>query len=122
MASDSSEKWQKSSPSLESNDTQSNVIISSETEHTDNILISHSSTSTDANNTHQDKQQFGWLKLHPRIFQRFLSAKWALFWLCWAGALQGNIISSFIHCVCLNDDCSSLQWKSSDILHGEGHV
>lgn len=87
MASDSSEILQKSSPSLESNDTQSNVIISTETEHTDDTLITQSLTS--ANDTHQDKPQFGWLNFYPKLFERFLSAKWALFWLCWAGALQG---------------------------------
>lgn len=26
----------------------------------------------------------------PAYLQKFQTPKWALFWLCWAGALQGN--------------------------------
>lgn len=32
---------------------------------------------------------FGWLKFRPKKLQGLLSPKWALFWLCWAGAVQG---------------------------------
>lgn len=35
---------------------------------------------------------FGWFGCRPKFLQTFLSAKWALFWLCWAGALQGKIV------------------------------
>ncbi|CAF4949932.1 unnamed protein product [Pieris macdunnoughi] len=31
----------------------------------------------------------GWGLIRPRWLQRFRTAKWALFWLCWAGAIQG---------------------------------
>ncbi|VVC94929.1 unnamed protein product [Leptidea sinapis] len=31
----------------------------------------------------------GWGKLRPPWLQTFRTAKWALFWLCWAGAIQG---------------------------------
>lgn len=37
----------------------------------------------------EDKPVYGLCGFKVKIFQRFLSAKWALFWLCWAGALQG---------------------------------
>lgn len=37
---------------------------------------------------------YGWWSWRPRIMQRFLSAKWALFWLCWAGAMQGVFVNS----------------------------
>lgn len=33
----------------------------------------------------------GWLCFQPDFLQRFRTAKWVLFWLCWAGAIQGNI-------------------------------
>lgn len=36
-----------------------------------------------------DRLLFGWLKYRPKQLQGFLSPKWALFWLCWAGAIQG---------------------------------
>jgi NRPS condensation-like uncharacterized protein len=32
----------------------------------------------------------GFGQWRPRWLQRFLSAKWVLFWLCWAGAMQGK--------------------------------
>lgn len=35
------------------------------------------------------KSLCGWLWYRPSCLQRFRTAKWALFWLCWAGALQG---------------------------------
>lgn len=34
--------------------------------------------------------RWGWLSFRPNILQGLLSPKWALFWLCWAGAVQGN--------------------------------
>uniref|UniRef100_A0A182VTG2 Uncharacterized protein n=1 Tax=Anopheles minimus TaxID=112268 RepID=A0A182VTG2_9DIPT len=30
----------------------------------------------------------GWFALRPRWMERFMTPKWALFWLCWAGAVQ----------------------------------
>lgn len=41
---------------------------------------------------------FGWLKWRPKGLQRLLSPKWALFFLCWAGAVQGR---PFIHDILL---------------------
>jgi len=38
-------------------------------------------------------QRFGWCGWNPAWLQRFCTAKWALFWLCWGGALQGDIFS-----------------------------
>lgn len=31
----------------------------------------------------------GWFWFRPKYLQRFRTAKWALFWLCWTGAMQG---------------------------------
>lgn len=36
------------------------------------------------------EQRFGWCGWQPQWLQRFCTAKWALFWLCWGGALQGE--------------------------------
>lgn len=36
------------------------------------------------------KYQCGWFSFRPKCLQRFMSPKWALFWLCWAGAVQGK--------------------------------
>ena len=33
----------------------------------------------------------GWIWFRPGYLQRFRTAKWALFWLCWAGAMQGTL-------------------------------
>ena len=32
----------------------------------------------------------GWCFFRPEFLQRFRTAKWVLFWLCWAGAVQGR--------------------------------
>lgn len=32
----------------------------------------------------------GWFWFKPTYLQKFRTAKWALFWLCWAGAMQGS--------------------------------
>lgn len=34
----------------------------------------------------------GWFNFRPAWLQRYMSPKWALFWLCWAGAVQGTYI------------------------------
>lgn len=41
---------------------------------------------------HQEQRRllFGWLNYRPESLQGLLSPKWALFWLCWAGAVQGR--------------------------------
>ncbi|GIY86086.1 solute carrier organic anion transporter family member 4A1 [Caerostris extrusa] len=41
----------------------------------------------------------GWGGLQPSNLQRFRSARWVLFWLCWAGFLQGLIVNGFINVV-----------------------
>uniref|UniRef100_A0A1A9ZVS2 Solute carrier organic anion transporter family member n=1 Tax=Glossina pallidipes TaxID=7398 RepID=A0A1A9ZVS2_GLOPL len=41
----------------------------------------------------------GWGKFRPKCLQRFCTAKWALFWLCWAGAMQGLIVNGLINVV-----------------------
>lgn len=38
----------------------------------------------------QQQQRYGWYRFQPQWLQRFCTAKWALLWLCWGGALQGE--------------------------------
>ncbi|KAM7352109.1 organic anion transporting polypeptide 26F isoform 1-T1 [Cochliomyia hominivorax] len=58
--------------------------------------VDRSSSSTDA---FIDTQSFGWSRFKPKCLQRFCTAKWALFWLCWGGAMQGLIVNGFINVV-----------------------
>lgn len=48
---------------------------------------------------HSDSYHCGWFGMRPRWIQRFLTPKWALFWLCWAGAVQGLVVNGFINVV-----------------------
>ncbi|CAK1601566.1 unnamed protein product [Parnassius mnemosyne] len=41
----------------------------------------------------------GWGMFRPAWLQRFRTAKWALFWLCWAGAIQGMVVNGFVNVV-----------------------
>lgn len=41
----------------------------------------------------------GWGPFRPYALQKFRSARWVLFWLCWAGFLQGLIVNGFINVV-----------------------
>ncbi|XP_067214968.1 solute carrier organic anion transporter family member 4A1 isoform X2 [Linepithema humile] len=41
----------------------------------------------------------GWFWFRPIYLQRFRTAKWALFWLCWAGAMQGMVVNGFVNVV-----------------------
>ncbi|XP_049773044.1 solute carrier organic anion transporter family member 4A1 isoform X2 [Schistocerca cancellata] len=41
----------------------------------------------------------GWCFFRPRLLQRFRTAKWVLFWLCWAGAMQGMVVNGFVNVV-----------------------
>ncbi|KAJ8670806.1 hypothetical protein QAD02_002065 [Eretmocerus hayati] len=50
-------------------------------------------------NTTDEQVECGWLWFRPGYLQRFRTAKWALFWLCWAGAMQGLIVNGFINVV-----------------------
>lgn len=42
----------------------------------------------------------GWGCIRPRWMQQFRTSKWILFWLCWAGGVQGGdpralVVASF---------------------------
>lgn len=89
-SSESVEKFQINSPCL-SDERKSNGVASTESDRTDNNLIEKSidSSSTDTV-IKADQYRFGWFQWQPMCLQQLLSAKWALFWMCWAGALQGT--------------------------------
>uniref|UniRef100_T1JNZ4 Solute carrier organic anion transporter family member n=1 Tax=Strigamia maritima TaxID=126957 RepID=T1JNZ4_STRMM len=40
-----------------------------------------------------------WGFCRPKFLQRFRSARWVLFWLCWAGALQGMVVNGFVNVI-----------------------
>lgn len=42
-----------------------------------------------------DNLKCGWFWFRPIYLQKFRTAKWALFWLCWAGAMQGMYLDDF---------------------------
>ncbi|XP_011349076.1 solute carrier organic anion transporter family member 4A1 isoform X1 [Ooceraea biroi] len=46
-----------------------------------------------------DNLTCGWFWFRPVYLQRFRTAKWALFWLCWAGAMQGMVVNGFVNVV-----------------------
>lgn len=46
-----------------------------------------------------DKLKCGWFWFRPICLQKFRTAKWALFWLCWAGAMQGMVVNGFVNVV-----------------------
>ncbi|XP_030080317.1 solute carrier organic anion transporter family member 4A1 [Drosophila hydei] len=55
------------------------------------------STSMSTDSTCLEEPRFGWRRFQPQWLQRFCTAKWALFWLCWGGALQGLIVNGFVN-------------------------
>lgn len=44
-----------------------------------------------------DNLKCGWYWFRPICLQKFRTAKWALFWLCWAGAMQGMYYISVLY-------------------------
>lgn len=78
---------QNNSPSITNGGCKSNDICFSDGEQTDETLLS-SPTVSGSSNT--ERKFFGWFGCRPKCLQNLLSAKWALFWMCWAGALQGK--------------------------------
>lgn len=99
MSSESVQKLQMNSPSLSDEKSRSEILPAAGDEYdhhnphqTTNGTVK--SSISNGNGIMDDDQKpqrlFGWFGFQPKIFQTFLSAKWALFWLCWAGALQGK--------------------------------
>lgn len=87
MSSDNLDVVNKS-PSQSNGDCKSNGgVCFSDGEHPDETLL-HSPTDSGASSI--ERHFFGWLGYRPKCLQHLLSAKWALFWMCWAGALQGK--------------------------------
>lgn len=70
-----------------------NKHVDDENKQTDNQVFSDHETVSNF------KLKCGWLNFRPEFLQRFLSAKWALFWLCWAAAMQGKFDSFYIELI-----------------------
>lgn len=49
--------------------------------------------------SHVTETRCGWSTFRPVCLQKFRTAKWALFWLCWAGAIQGMVVNGFVNVV-----------------------
>lgn len=100
MSSESVQKLQMNSPSLSDEKSHSEILPAADDEcdhrspHQSATNGTAKSSISDCNEITDDdqgpKRLFGWFGFQPKIFQTFLSAKWALFWLCWAGAMQGK--------------------------------
>lgn len=90
MSSESIDRSHVNSSQCHSDEQKSNDIRLSESDQTDNnLIIKSTDCSIVGSSLKIDQHRFGWLNFYPKCFQTFLSAKWALFWMCWAGALQG---------------------------------
>lgn len=66
------------------------VCFSDGGEQTEETLLS-SPTVSGSSDTTDERKFIGWFGYRPKCLQSLLSAKWALFWMCWAGAVQGNV-------------------------------
>lgn len=47
----------------------------------------------------EESEPCGWRSCQPKVCQRFRKPGWMLFWLCWAGAIQGMVVNGFINVV-----------------------
>ncbi|KAK8728947.1 hypothetical protein OTU49_008891 [Cherax quadricarinatus] len=55
----------------------------------------------------------GWLCLRPQWLQQTRTAKWVLFWLCWAAAAQGMVVNGFVN-VCITTIEKRFDLRSTD--------
>lgn len=98
-----------------SDERKSNGAVTTASDQTDNNLIEKSigsRTSSSDSGCESDLFRFGWSKWQPKCMQSLLSAKWALFWMCWAGALQGNATRNYSLQTKKIYFISSLLWRS----------
>lgn len=97
LSTESVEHFHINSP-CPSDERKSNGAVTTASDQTDNNLIEKSigsRTSSCDSGCDSDLFRFGWSKWQPKCMQSLLSAKWALFWMCWAGALQGNATRNY---------------------------
>lgn len=55
----------------------------------------------------------GWLCFRPKVLQKTRTAKWVLFWLCWAAAAQGMVVNGFVN-VCITTIEKRFDLRSTD--------
>ncbi|CAG2217411.1 SLCO4A [Mytilus edulis] len=66
----------------------------------------------------EESELCGWRSCQPQICQVFRRPGWMLFWLCWAGAIQGMVVNGFVNVV-----ISTVERRydmSRQFLHGAG--
>lgn len=55
---------------------------------------------SEENKTSEEENELcGWRSFQPQICQVFRKPGWMLFWLCWAGAIQGMVVNGFVNVV-----------------------
>ncbi|XP_066947164.1 solute carrier organic anion transporter family member 4A1 isoform X1 [Macrobrachium rosenbergii] len=58
-------------------------------------------------------EECGWLCFRPKFLQKTRTAKWVLFWLCWAAAAQGMVVNGFVN-VCITSIEKRFDLRSTD--------
>lgn len=61
----------------------------------------------------EDGGECGWLCFRPEKLQQTRTAKWVLFWLCWAAAAQGMVVNGFVN-VCITTIEKRFDLRSTD--------
>ncbi|XP_042212018.1 solute carrier organic anion transporter family member 4A1-like isoform X2 [Homarus americanus] len=99
--------------------------------HSDSGISSQSSTSSDPDanvgvvgvsssradlvleDDEENGGECGWMCLRPQKLQKTRTAKWVLFWLCWAAAAQGMVVNGFVN-VCITTIEKRFDLRSTD--------
>ncbi|XP_033727222.1 solute carrier organic anion transporter family member 4A1-like [Pecten maximus] len=55
--------------------------------------------SGDDKENEEETEPCGWGPFTPAMCQRFRTPHWMLFWLCWAGGIQGMVVNGFVNVV-----------------------
>ncbi|XP_068228926.1 solute carrier organic anion transporter family member 4A1 [Palaemon carinicauda] len=66
-----------------------------------------------ADDEEEGTKDCGWLCFRPRFLQNTRTAKWVLFWLCWAAAAQGMVVNGFVN-VCITTIEKRFDLRSTD--------
>lgn len=66
-----------------------------------------------ADDDDEETGECGWLCLRPEKLQKTRTAKWVLFWLCWAAAAQGMVVNGFVN-VCITTIEKRFDLRSTD--------
>ena len=70
--------------------TPTTIITNSHSHLSNNGAIDENEKNLSKSENLEIVRNCGWFDFNPKCLQRFMTPKWALFWLCWAGAVQGE--------------------------------